>query len=66
MTIPNAADFQIATSLRLLMAFEDIAPAIEGRPAGALAHRVVPRPPGHIGAVFPPAWLEPLRVPRPA
>ena len=31
----NAADFQIATTLRLLMAFDDLAPAIEGRPAGA-------------------------------
>jgi glutathione S-transferase len=57
----NAADFQIATSLRLLMAFEDLEPAIAGRPAGALAKRVVPRPPGHIPPVFPDRWLQPLR-----
>jgi glutathione S-transferase len=61
-----AADFQVATSLRLLMSFEDLAPAIENRPAGALAVRVVPGSPGHIGPVFPPEWLEPLRAPRPA
>jgi glutathione S-transferase len=62
----NAADFQIATSLRLLMSFEDLAPAIENRPASALATRVVPHAPGHIRPVFPPEWLEPLRAARPA
>jgi glutathione S-transferase len=59
----NAADFQIATSLRLLMCMEDLEPAIEVRPAGKLAKRVVPAAPGRIKAVFPPAWLEPLRAP---
>jgi glutathione S-transferase len=29
----NAADFQIGTSVRLLMTFEDLAPAMEGRKA---------------------------------
>jgi glutathione S-transferase len=57
---PNAADFQLATTLRLLMAFEDIAPAIEGRPAGELARRIAPDPPGHIGPVFPQEWLAAL------
>jgi glutathione S-transferase len=57
---PNAADFQIGTTLRLLMAFEDIAPAIEGRPAGDLARRIVPDPPGHVGPIFPAEWLAPL------
>jgi glutathione S-transferase len=60
---PNAADFQIATSLRLLMAFEDIAPAIERRPAGQLARRVVPEAPGHISRSFPDDWLKPLQEP---
>ena len=44
---PNAADFQIAVSLRLLMCFDDLRPLIEGRPAGELraADRAgVPRP----------------------
>jgi hypothetical protein len=62
----NAADFQVGTSLRLLGAFDDIAPAIDGRPAGELARRVLADPPGHIGPVFPAAWLEPLRAPSSA
>ena len=59
---PNAADFQVATSVRLLMAFEDIEPAIADRPAGELARRLVPEPPGHIGPAFPAEWLAPLRA----
>ena len=59
---PNAADFQLATTLRLLMAFADIEPAIEGRPAGELARRVAPDPPGRIGPVFPAEWLAPLKA----
>jgi glutathione S-transferase len=60
---PNAADFQIATSVRSLTSFEDLAPAIEGRPAGELARRVVPTAPGRVPRVFPRGWLEPLRAP---
>jgi glutathione S-transferase len=58
---PNVADFQLATTLRLLMAFADIEPAIEGRPAGELARRVAPDAPGRIGPAFPEEWLAPLR-----
>jgi glutathione S-transferase len=61
---PNAADFQIATSVRLLMSMDDIRRAIEDRPAGALARRVVPDFPGHIGPVFPREWLEALAASR--
>jgi glutathione S-transferase len=57
---PNAADFQIATSARLLMTLDDIRPAIEARPAGELATRVVPEFPGRIPPVYPKPWLEPL------
>jgi glutathione S-transferase len=57
---PNAADFQLATSVRLLMAFADIEPAIEGRPAGELARRIAPDPLGRIGPAFPREWLAPL------
>ncbi len=56
----NAADFQIATSLRLAMSLDDLRPAIEHRPAGKLALRVVPHYPGRIPPVLPAAWLEPL------
>jgi len=58
---PNAADFQIAPTLRLLMSFADLEPLIMERPAGRLATRFLPTPPGHIGPVFPVAWLAPLR-----
>jgi glutathione S-transferase len=57
----NAADFQIAPSLRLAMTLDDLRPAIEGRPAGALAQRVAPRYPGKTPPVLPPAWLQALR-----
>ena len=57
---PNAADLQIAPSVRLAMTFDDLRPAIESRPAGKLAMRVVPDYPGKTPPVFPPAWLEPL------
>ncbi len=58
---PNAADFQIATSVRLLMTMDDLRGAIEGRPAGELAMRMCPDFPGRVGPVLPAAWLEPLR-----
>ncbi|HMJ73657.1 MAG TPA: glutathione S-transferase family protein [Solirubrobacterales bacterium] len=57
----NIADFQIAPSLRLAMTLDDLRPSIEGRPAGALAKRVVPDYPGKTPPILPPAWLQPLR-----
>ncbi len=63
---PNAADFQIAASLRLLITLDDVRAAIEERPAGELASRIVPEFPGRVGPVFPAAWLEPLREATPA
>ncbi len=59
---PNAADFQIATGVRLLLCFEDVRPFIEGRPAERLARRVVPSYPGHVRAALPAEWLAPLRA----
>lgn len=53
----NAADFQIAPSLGLAMTLDDLRPAIENRPAGALARRVVPNYPGRMPPVLPPEWL---------
>ena len=63
---PNAADFQIAPSVRLLMSFADFAPAIEGRPAAEHAVRLVPELPGCVPPFIPPAWLEPLKAAAPA
>jgi glutathione S-transferase len=58
----NAADFQIAPSLGLAMTLDDLRPAIENRPAGMLAKRLVPNYPGRTPPILPPAWLEPLRA----
>lgn len=57
----NAADFQIAPSLGLAMTLDDLRPAIENRPAGALARRLVPNYPGKMPSVLPADWLAPLR-----
>jgi glutathione S-transferase len=54
---PNAADYQILTSVRLLMCFEDLRPILDGRPAAEQAMRLVPDYPGHIPPVFPVEWL---------
>jgi glutathione S-transferase len=54
---PNAADFQIATSVGLALTLDDLKPLIEPRPAAALAQRIVPDYPGHTPPIFPPAWL---------
>jgi glutathione S-transferase len=53
---PNAADFQIATSVRVLLSFEDLAPLVEGRPAAGLAMRLLPRYPGPVPRFLPAAW----------
>lgn len=57
----NAADFQIAPSIRLAMTLQDLRPLIASRPAGRLAERVQPKLPGDIPPILPPAWLQPLR-----
>ena len=53
----NVADFQIATSLRLLTCFDVLRPGLESRPAGRLAMRVAPSFPGRIRSVFPATWM---------
>jgi glutathione S-transferase len=58
----NAADFQIAASLRLLMCFDDIRPVVEQRPAGRLTLEIVPDYAGHVGPALPADWLAPLRA----
>ena len=54
---PNAADFQIAPSVRLLMCSDQLRPRIAERPCGRLAARLIPKFPGRIGPVLPPPWL---------
>ncbi|HEX8752206.1 MAG TPA: glutathione S-transferase N-terminal domain-containing protein [Solirubrobacterales bacterium] len=58
---PNAADFQIAPSIGLAMTLDDLRPAIENRPAGTLAKRLLPDYPGKMPPTFPAEWLAPLR-----
>jgi glutathione S-transferase len=48
----NAADYQIATSISLLLTMDDLRPMIEGRPAGRLAREIVKHQPGHLPHVF--------------
>ena len=55
---PNAADYQIATSVRLLMCFDDLRAALEQRPTGPYGRRIVPHFPGQIAPVIPHAWLS--------
>lgn len=57
----NAADFQIAPSIALAMTLQDLRPAIEARPAGKHARRVIPDYPGDAPPILPPAWLQQLR-----
>jgi glutathione S-transferase len=56
---PNAADFQIASVVRLLLVSEDLVPVIERHSRVAeLARRLFPRWPGRVPAgVVPAAWL---------
>jgi glutathione S-transferase len=57
---PNAADFQIAPSIRLAMTFQDLRPIIESRPAGEFAKRIQPEIAGDFPPIFPADWLAPL------
>jgi glutathione S-transferase len=50
---PNAADYQIGTTLRAMLAMDDLRPRIEGRPGAELAARLVPDYPGRLPSVLP-------------
>jgi glutathione S-transferase len=50
---PNAADFQLATSVRSIYNIEDLRPAMEGRPCTELAMRLIPE----FGTDFPAGLL---------
>ena len=54
---PNAADFQIAPSVRLMLCFDQLRAHIDDRPAGRHARALVPDYPGRFREVFPQAWL---------
>jgi glutathione S-transferase len=54
---PNAADFQIATTVRALLAFQDLKALVGGHPVGGLARRILPDYPDPIPSFLPRAWL---------
>jgi glutathione S-transferase len=54
---PNAADYQIATSVRLLMAFDQLGPLIDWRPAAGFAEAIAPSPGGRVPAALPAEWV---------
>ena len=54
----NAADFQIGTTVRLLITFADLAPALEGRAAVRFATELMPAyPTGVPAGLVPHEWL---------
>ena len=56
--VPNAADFQIATSVRALLTIRDLGPVADGRPAADLAMRFFPEfPPDFPAGMLPAEWL---------
>lgn len=55
----NAADFQIGTTLRVMLATPGLAPLISGRPAEALARRVWPEYRYEFPALLPPGLGAP-------
>jgi glutathione S-transferase len=57
---PNVADFQLATSVRLALCFDDLRAHIDARPAGAFARRTCPDYPGRYAPVLPADWLRPF------
>jgi glutathione S-transferase len=54
---PNAADFQIVPSVRILAEMEDTAPFVTGRPADAWSRALLPDSPGHAPALLPREWI---------
>jgi glutathione S-transferase len=58
---PNAADLQIAGSVRLLLTLADLRDQIDARPAGRLARRLMPHYPGDVAAgTLPAEWIPAL------
>jgi glutathione S-transferase len=53
----NAADCQIASTVRVLLAYEDLRPMLRERPSAELARRLFPDYPEPIPLRLPEAWL---------
>ena len=57
---PNAADYQLAPSLRLLMSFDDLRPLRRGEALRRDGDADRPGLPGRTPPVFPSEWLDRL------
>lgn len=57
---PNAADFQIGTTTRALVAFDDLRDAVEPTPAGQLGLRILPDYPYRVRRFLPQDWIAHL------
>jgi glutathione S-transferase len=55
--VVNAADCQIASTVRMLLAYEDLRRILEDRPSAELAARLFPDYPGPIPLRLPGPWL---------
>ena len=56
---PNAADFQIGATVRLLLTFEDLEPLIDRHDAARFARELMPEYPSSVPAGYVPAeWLQ--------
>jgi glutathione S-transferase len=53
----NAADFQIGTTTRVLLNFEQLRPLLEGRPAAKHAMRIAPDFGVDVPVRLPPEWI---------
>jgi glutathione S-transferase len=61
-TEPNAADYQIGCTVRMLLEYPQFREPIDSRPAGKLARRLYPEFPGPLPAEFPDDWVAPLKA----
>jgi glutathione S-transferase len=59
---PNAATFQVLSSVRLLDSYADLHDYIGSRHSVQVARELFPHYPGPIPRFLPPEWLEPLRA----
>ncbi len=56
---PNAASFQVLSSIRVLAEFADLRDLLDGRPSTAAARLVFPSYPASVPPFLPREWLVP-------
>jgi glutathione S-transferase len=66
---PNAATFQVLSTVRAMHAFSDLHEVVDAHPAAAAAREVFPEYPGPVPRFLPRAWLDaslPAAAPLPS